>query len=292
MENKIADKNQISTTLSSVIINRRDPNSPITETDLENYSVESVWRLFSRHREVMAKDLGISELDVFLIEAKLIGIKVDGYKVINPEGFTGKEMEISILMTIGAKQFNAIKFANNADLGSVSAFMLREREGEKDLVYAEVGGSKTKVFVSTPIESKMRGEISWGSSNVIDQIGDIFGSKPAISKMILKRVEGGDVSDAVSYKAGRVIQEEIKAFVFAISKLVLAGKSSISNIFISSKEMAPHVDGRKFLFMGKRVKITGEVAMPVSEFVANKDNLYRRFNEVIRQRIRWASAIN
>lgn len=291
METKTVNQDQISTNLSSVIINRQKPTNPISETDLENYCVESVWRLFNRYRASMAKKNGISELNVILIDAKIIGVKIDGYKVINPEGFTGKELEISILITVGTKQFNVAKFSDNANMGSAISFMLREGFKDKSLMYAEIGERETSLFLSTPAESKMIGRVNWGREDVSRRMGSSLGASSEVAELILKRAVEEEISLRVLGKIKKSIYDGISAFISEISKISnLSEKLEINRILISSIDLPEYAYAKKFLFMGKRVKmIKADERLSAREFVEEKERPYMRFNELIRHRIKWAT---
>ena len=75
---------------------RRDPTSKIDLAELKNIVHKIQWKAFDQVRSQLASETGYNEIDVKLVNAAIVGVKIDGYKVTNPIGFQGKEVTVSI----------------------------------------------------------------------------------------------------------------------------------------------------------------------------------------------------
>jgi len=75
---------------------RRDPTSKIDLSELKNIVHKIQWKAFDQVRSQLSSETGYNEIDVKLVNAAIVGVKIDGYKVTNPIGFQGKEVTVSI----------------------------------------------------------------------------------------------------------------------------------------------------------------------------------------------------
>ena len=75
----------------------------------------------------MAWESGHAEIDVKLVNAAIVDVRIDGYKVTNPLGFQGKEIQIGVfnafapIVHLGALQ----TIAENLDLDLISIIRVR-----------------------------------------------------------------------------------------------------------------------------------------------------------------------
>lgn len=100
---------------STISYKRRDPSSKIHQEELKNIIHKVQWKAFEKVRSDLAYETGFNEIDVKLVHAAIVDIKIDSYKVSNPIGFQGRELTMSVfnafapvvhfgaLQTIGAE---------------------------------------------------------------------------------------------------------------------------------------------------------------------------------------------
>ncbi len=100
---------------STISYKRRDPSSKIHQEELKNIIHKVQWKAFEKVRADLAYETGFNEIDVKLVHAAIVDIKIDSYKVSNPIGFQGRELTMSVfnafspvvhfgaLQTIGAE---------------------------------------------------------------------------------------------------------------------------------------------------------------------------------------------
>ena len=104
---------------SMITYKRRDPGSKIHQEELKNIIHKVQWKAFEKVRGDLAYETGCNEIDVKLVHAAIVDTRVDGYKVSNPIGFQGREMEMSV--------FNAFSpLVHYGALQTISAELDRE----------------------------------------------------------------------------------------------------------------------------------------------------------------------
>lgn len=143
------------TTTSSYV--RRDPTAKIDLAELKNIVHKIQWKAFDHVRGQLAYETGYNEIDVKLVNAAVVDVRIDGYKVTNPIGFQGKEVSISIfnafapLVHYGALQTIAAEIdkellAITAEPYAISRAFDND-DGKFGAIFIDVGGGTTDVAV-------------------------------------------------------------------------------------------------------------------------------------------------
>jgi cell division protein FtsA len=142
------------TTVSYV---RRDPTSKIDLAELKNIVHKIQWKAFDQVRSQLSHETGYNEIDVKLINAAVVDVRIDGYKVTNPIGFQGKEVSVSIfnafapLVHYGALQTIASEI--DKELLAITAEpyaitrALDNDDGNFGAIFIDVGGGTTDIAV-------------------------------------------------------------------------------------------------------------------------------------------------
>lgn len=137
---------------------RTDPTQKIDLPELKNIIHKVQWKAFERVRKQLSWETGLPEIDVKLINAAIVDVKIDGYKVTNPVGFQGKDVTIGIfnayapLIHLGALQ--TISNELGLDLLSIAAEPYAvarsvgiEKTPEFSAIFIDVGGGTTDIAV-------------------------------------------------------------------------------------------------------------------------------------------------
>jgi cell division protein FtsA len=141
---------------SKLVFPREDPQSKINLAELRNIVHKLQWKAFAEVRKALGDETGYPEIDIKLIESSIVEVRIDKYKVSNPLGFQGKEVEMSIFNAFAPLgHYDALQ--NIAEelglelLGIVSEpFALSrcvESEEGNSAIYIDVGGGSTDIAV-------------------------------------------------------------------------------------------------------------------------------------------------
>ncbi|MBD3360857.1 hypothetical protein GF366_03585 [Candidatus Peregrinibacteria bacterium] len=137
---------------------RQDANSKIDLAELKNIVHKVQWKAFDSVRSQLAHETGYSEIDVKLVNAAIVDVRIDGYKVTNPIGFQGKEVTLSIfnafapLVHYGALQTIAAEIDKElisiaAEPYALTRCLGHEDGGQYGAIFIDVGGGTTDVAV-------------------------------------------------------------------------------------------------------------------------------------------------
>lgn len=137
---------------------RLKPKTKITLPELKNIIHKVQWKAFDKVRKQLAWETGHSEIDVKLINASIVDVRIDGYKVTNPLGFQGKDVSIGIfnayapLIHLGALQTIASDLELDllsivAEPYAVAQCMGIEESTEFNAIFIDIGGGTTDIAV-------------------------------------------------------------------------------------------------------------------------------------------------
>lgn len=137
---------------------RPDPKAKITIEELKDIIARVQNRSFDRARQILSWETGHAEVDVKLVNAAVVEVKIDGYKVTNPLGFQGREVQVGVfnafapIVHLGAMQTIAEELG--LDLLSVVAdpYALAKSVGPKEstefsAIFIDIGGGTTDIAV-------------------------------------------------------------------------------------------------------------------------------------------------
>lgn len=143
-------------TSTTVKYKRMRPESPIEAAELRKILDRVQWRAFERAREQLAWETGYKEIEVKLVNAAIVDVQIDGYRVTNPIGFQGKDVSIQLfcafapMVHLGALQ----TVANHLDLNLINIaaepFAVAKSVGTQDsnefsAIFIDIGGGTTDI---------------------------------------------------------------------------------------------------------------------------------------------------
>lgn len=137
---------------------RLRPKTKIDLSELKNIVQKVQWKAFDQVRQQLAWETGRSEVDVKLVNAAIVDVKIDGYRVTNPLGFQGKDVTIGIfnafapLVHLGALQTIANELEMDilsiaAEPYAVARCLGGDDAGEFSAIFIDIGGGTTDIAV-------------------------------------------------------------------------------------------------------------------------------------------------
>lgn len=137
---------------------REDQNAKITREELEKIVQKIQKETFEKARKILAFETGHKEINVKLVNAAIVDVKIDGYHVTNPLGFQGKEVQVSVFnafapnVHLGALQ--TIAESMDLDLLSIAAepfavarCMGSDQSSDFSAIFIDIGGGTTDIAV-------------------------------------------------------------------------------------------------------------------------------------------------
>lgn len=142
---------------STMTHKREDADSKINVSEFRNIVHKLQWRAFAEVRKQLSEETGYPEIDVKLINSSIVGMRIDGYKVTNPLGFQGKEIEMSIFNSFAPLVHYEVlqNIADDLELELLSIISepfalsrcLDIEDGDLSSVFIDIGGGVTDIAV-------------------------------------------------------------------------------------------------------------------------------------------------
>ena len=143
---------------TTIRYSRPNPKTNITLEELKDIVTRVQQRSFDRARQILAWETGHAEIDVKLVNAAVVDVKIDGYKVTNPLGFQGREVQVGVFNAfapiVHLSAIQAVADELGLDLLSVVAdpYALAKSVGPKEssefsAIFVDIGGGTTDVAV-------------------------------------------------------------------------------------------------------------------------------------------------
>lgn len=137
---------------------RKTPESKINIDELKNIIHKVQWKAYDKAREELAAETGYNEIDVKLVNAAIVDVRIDGYKVSNPIGFEGKEVTMNVfnafspLVHFGALQTIAAELdyellAITSEPYAIARSIPSEDGGNMSTIFIDIGGGTTDIAV-------------------------------------------------------------------------------------------------------------------------------------------------
>ena len=145
-------------TTTTVYYKRKDPKVRITVKELKEIIEQVQAKSFEKTRSELAWETGHSEIDVKLVNSAVVDVKIDGYKVTNPVGFQGRDIQVGIfnafapIVHLGALQtiaegLNLDLLAIAAEPYAVAQCVGLEDSAEFSSIFIDIGGGTTDIAV-------------------------------------------------------------------------------------------------------------------------------------------------
>lgn len=156
---------------STVRYERKEPNSPITDEEMEEIIKKVQKKSEDYARKAVALETGNENVEVRLINSAIVSITIDGYKISNPIGFKGNDLVLQFytafapmihvaaiekvcaelnldLLTVAVEPFAVCRACLGDDLDSnFSSIVMDIGGGTTDIAVVEDGGVEgTKMF--------------------------------------------------------------------------------------------------------------------------------------------------
>ena len=229
-------------TTTTVRYERLKPKTKINLAELRNILHKVQWKAFDRVRRQLAWETGYNEIDVKLINAAIVDVKIDGYHISNPIGFQGKDVTITIfnsyapLVHLGAVQTIAEEL--DLDLLSIAAepyAVARSVAGdgaeEFSAIFIDVGGGTTDVAVVRKGGIEGTKMFALGGRAFTKRLAEVLGQNLPKAEEVKLQYSNGRLRRDRIFKVRQALEQD--------SKIWLAGVELTLGEFSSNSDLLP-----------------------------------------------------
>ncbi|PIR87773.1 MAG: hypothetical protein COU10_02785 [Candidatus Harrisonbacteria bacterium CG10_big_fil_rev_8_21_14_0_10_45_28] len=268
---------------SGVSLPRPDPETIITQTELENTISKGLWKIFSNQRIRAGKKTESSDINLALFSAEFLNIKLDKNRVSHPVGFKAKILELWCEQTIVSKSllqgiYSILPEEEIAlikeSAGVVSDLIFSSTEKEEDFLLAEIGLAETAFYRSRGQAFYYLDKITWGTDKLFNAISRSLGVAKSEAIEVFKIYQNKSASIPVLKKLETIISEEAAVLLRGIEQY--QRKADLSRIYTHS-----------FLFIGdmlndpslkRRLGISLQIRPVDKKFIGEKFNFELKLN--------------
>ena len=140
-----------------VKVTRQKPQTQIQASELQDIVNQVQAQAFQQARKELAEETGLEEIDVQLVNAAIVSVVIDGYKVTNPMSYQGKELSVGVYNAFAPiVQFGALEtvvrelglelLAIAAEPYAVARCM-NEESTDFAATFIDIGGGTTDIAV-------------------------------------------------------------------------------------------------------------------------------------------------
>lgn len=224
-------------TTTYVAYKREKPEDGIDMAELK-YIVQKVqWQAFDKIRKDLAWETGMAEIDVKLINAAVVDVRIDGYRVNNPMGFQGKEVSVGVfnayapLVHLGAIQTIASELELDLLNVAVEPYALARCTGidgseNFNAIFIDVGGGTTDIAIVRNGGIEGTKMFAIGGRTFTGRIAQNLGVGFNEAEDIKLRYANSELSKEVIKKISKTLEGDVNVWLSGI-ELCLAEFSSL-----------------------------------------------------------------
>ncbi len=217
---------------------RELPDEHIDEREIRNIIQKVQQRSFEQIRKYFRRETARSELEVYIINAAIQEIKIDGYEVKNPLGFRGKEISVSLFNSYIGKMnldiFEGIMETLRLDLVSIisepyvlARALARVNPLLSDVILIDIGGSVSEIGLVRKGKLEDVRAIPIGGSSFTKSIAQNLKIGFWEAENIKRRFTEGEVSSSAAKKLETIIVHDAELFARGLT-VVLAEFSHLA----------------------------------------------------------------
>jgi hypothetical protein len=277
-------------------LKREDAKKEIDQIEIQSSISQLIWRIFDENRRRLSQRLDISELDIALLEARIVGVKIDGFQVMNPIGFRGVEIELEINQVLAEKKFSRevgqrLVKGETVDLffqpGASLARELRE-EKKHDFVLTEFFSGRTGVYRAERNRIIYLNDFDWSEEEFLEEAARELDLSFPAAEEICRRYFRNGLSSGFSRKLKNIFSDLFSGYLRGVeaarhnSRIRKSPIYLASSLFGSAKPRLLGLTEREDVFFLDEPDL-GELA--ARELELNEIN--RELNRLAKQRVKW-----
>ncbi len=206
---------------TSVGVVRRDaPQQPLGDEELASIVTRIQDEALADAEQRIAWESGVESLDVRLVHAAIVEMKIDGYPVSNPIGFTGAQVELGVfnafapMVHIGALQSVAHRLGLEllgvvAEPYAVATCLDPGELGDAGAVFIDVGGGTTDVALVRHGGISGTKMLALGGRAFTKGLAERFGLSFARAESLKLAADASDLPEALDPEAvGAALRED------------------------------------------------------------------------------------
>ena len=234
------DSHLATTIYSSVVLARDRFKELIDEPEIDNLISQAIWKFFDRQRNKVASKMAVSDLDIVLSDVKILGVRLDGHKVVNPVGFKAKTVEVMFSQTFLLRSFvDSVKeilpldqVLFTTESGTAWSSVMAKSDTGQNFLMANIFGEKTAMFASAGTQNSYWDHFAWGENNLYAGLASDLALDSETAKGVIGLYNQGATSDTFRRRVETMISRELQTLANGLNQVVK--KMDVKQIFLHS----------------------------------------------------------
>jgi hypothetical protein len=287
---------------SFAVVPRKNKDREIDGPELQSAVSQAIWRIFDEARQRLGRRLGISELDVILLSARIMSVKIDGFRVMNPLGFTGSKIELEIGQTLAERDFVDVvssRLSKDEEINlffhpaSAHARLIREESGQSGFILAEFHEGKTRLYrVEDGGGIDYLSDFDWDDEKFVSGVADFINVPEEAGRQIVVRYFQGNLSSGFSKQLKNIFSDFFQGFHQGIEAAFHNAKIKKTAIYVASR-LFGRADKKVLRYPSSSPDIRFILPPRKEEIAFWEADLAEtnvELNKLARQRVRWLVA--
>ena len=214
-------------TTTTVHYERIHPEIRIDLPELKNIIQKVQWKAFDRIRQQLDWETGHSEIEVKLINAAIVDVRIDGYKINNPVGFQGRDVSIAVfnayapMIHLGALQTIAAELKLNllniaAEPYAVAKSMGLENTMDFNAIFIDIGGGTTDIAVVRNSGLEGTKMFALGGRAFTKRLAQELGVSFEEAEVLKIKYSEGKLGNDVSLKIERILDDDCRVWLSGV----------------------------------------------------------------------------
>ena len=213
---------------TSVKYTRRSPNTPISETEMNEIIGKVQARAGEVAKKTVALETGNNNVEVRLINSAIVNLTIDGYKVSNPIGFKGAEVSILIYTAfapmIHVAAIEKVCAELNLDLLTLAvepfavcrACLGDDLDADFSGIVMDIGGGTTDIAVVEDGGVEATEMFSIGGRSFTHQIAESLGCDFTTAERYKLAYDSGRLNDTLKAKIETAISRNLSVWLTGV----------------------------------------------------------------------------
>jgi len=284
----LTDHHLITTSRSGVSLVRPEPEVKITSAEVQNLISKSLWKIFSNQRIRASKKTETADINLALVDAEFIQVRLNKSRVMDPIGFRAKTFEFWAKQTIADKKFlknlyslipeeEIIFFCEAA--GLVSDLIFSNSKQKEDFLLVIIGRSETAFYRSRGKSFYYIDKIDWGTDKIFDSLCRLLGLAKEQAQEVFNLYQTKAASPAVIKKLNDLISEEVAIPLKGIEQY--QKKSNFNKVYLYSALSVPELFNNQQL--KKRIDIQIKFQLVNKRLIGQNFDFDLKLNKTVKK---------
>lgn len=241
----LTDRSWGATRTSEVSISRSDKTTNLSQAELSSLVDRGVCKMLVEETAAIADLLRVSPSFVRIIDVDVVQARLDGRRLLNPVGFSGKTVDLTLrttgvltsALTQMSDSLTADNFLGATEAGMSIALEIAARCADDDFVFGYIGDVSTSVYVGRGGVVQFVDSFGWGTETLFEGMARQCAGSRSFVETLLARYGRGEVSPKVAEFVERIAAGELAL----LSQGINAQRRGATQAFAYSEQPLPRL---------------------------------------------------